>query len=281
MMVDTIVGAVHAELLKFRRRPAHWVVIAIHLSAVVLFGYVLNYAIVTAGQPPPGSEPEAVLATLLPASLPVTALNQIVGFGLPIVLILAVLMVASEYAWGTWKTMAVQRPTRSTLLTGKILTLAVTLAILVVATFLVAWAASLVVAGTEGASLAGPPPAELLGGILMGWAILAPYALLGVLLAVTLRSTGLALGLGLTYVMVVENLLLTVPLGEGLADAVVRLGLGPNALALSQVFGEPASGMQMTVTGAHEAPQAVLVLAIYLLAFFAISLTVFRRRSVA
>lgn len=157
-------GTVSAELLKLRRRPAWWILIAVLLAAVVLFGYLLSYVFTVGGTDAPGVDVDEVLRGLLPANVLPMSLSLLGGFGGPIALILAALFVGSEYSWGTTKTIATQRPGRLELAAGKLVALAVALAVFVVATLLLATASSLVVASLENESTALPSAGEMLRG---------------------------------------------------------------------------------------------------------------------
>ena len=134
-------------------------------------------------------------------------------FGGAIVMILGALAVGSGYGWGTWKTVFTQGPSRAAAFGGTLVALLVLVAGLVLATVGV----DLAMAASSPRSRRGRPPcrtsatlATSLGG---GVLILGMWAAAGVLLGVLARGPALAVGLGLVWALVVENLL------RGVADA--------------------------------------------------------------
>jgi ABC-2 type transport system permease protein len=102
---------------------------------------------------------------------------------------------------------------------------------------------------------------------------------LGVLLAVALRGVALPIGLGLVWLMAVQNLLTSIaaPLLDWVAEA--QKGLpGPNAGSLAASLGSSADApgvAELVGTG-----QAAAVLAAYVIAFFGIGALLLRRRDV-
>src|SRR5439155_20083656 len=130
----------------------------------------------------------------------------------------------------------------------------------VLALFAFTAAASTVVATVENQPMNWPGVTDLLLGIGGGWLVATMWGTLGVLLAVWLRSVALPIGLGLVWLLAVQNLLASIaaPLLDWVAQLQKALP-GPNAGALAAAFGASAPG----VDGIVGSGQATAVLAAY------------------
>jgi hypothetical protein len=105
------------------------------------------------------------------------------------------------------------------------------------------------------------------------------WAMLGAVLAVALRSVALPVGLGLVWMLAVQNLLAAIaaPLLDWVAQ--VQKGLpGPNAGSLAATLGAP--GDTPGVASAVGGGQAALVVAAYLVAFAALGGLLLQRRDI-
>ncbi|SIR12185.1 ABC transporter permease [Micromonospora avicenniae] len=271
-------GSFQAELVKLVRRPAAWLLLAITLVLAVLFTYVFPYAGYAAGTAGPNTG--RGLPALLPDRLVGNALGGLPVFLGAIVLILGVLVVGGEYGWGTWKTVLSQGPYRLAVYAGKLLTLAVAALVVVLAVFGVGALSSALIAAAEAQPVHWPGLGDLLIGIGAGWLIATMWAMLGVMLAVALRAVALPVGLGLVWMLAVQNLLTAIaaPLLDWVAQ--VQKGLpGPNAGSLAAALGASSDtpGVLSTVGGG----QGALVVAAYLVAFAAAGAVLLRRRDIS
>ncbi|MEU8373496.1 ABC transporter permease [Micromonospora sp. NPDC048894] len=266
-----------AELVKLVRRPAGWLLLAVALALSLIFTYLFPYAGVAGDADGPNTD------RALPAMLPDHLVGNSLG-GLPIflgaiLLILGVLTVGGEYGWGTWKTLLTQGPTRLQVYGGKLLTLAVAALAVVLAVFVLGAVAAALIASVEGQPVRWPSTGDLVTGIGAGWLIATMWTMLGAVLAVALRAVALPVGLGLVWMLVVQNLLAAIaaPLVDWVATA--QLGLpGPNAGALVAALGAPGDtpGVAATVGGG----QAALVVTAYLVGFAAVGAVLLRRRDI-
>jgi type IV secretory pathway VirB2 component (pilin) len=104
------------------------------------------------------------------------------------------------------------------------------------------------------------------------------WGALGVLLAIGLRSVALPIGLGLVWLLAVQNLLASIaaPLLDWVAQLQKALP-GPNAGALAAAFGASAPGVGPIVGSG----QATAVLAGYLIAFGVLGGWLLHRRDIA
>jgi ABC-type transport system involved in multi-copper enzyme maturation permease subunit len=276
-----MLASFRAETLKLRKRPGVWVLSVVWLALPVLFGVVIPYIAyrVLAGE---GSgefgNPQELLAGLLPQSLVRAAAGAFPFFGGALALVFGSLLWGGEYGWNTLKTILTQRPARMGVYGGKALALAAYLALLVLATFCLFAVASAVVASLENAAISWPSASELLRGVGVSLLIVAAWASFGWFLAVLFRSSALAIGLGLVWILVVENLI------SGLSAvwrplATVNQGLlGVNANSLAGSMSGPASPEfgAPTLTALH----STVVLLVYLAAFLGLGALVLRTRDV-
>jgi ABC-2 type transport system permease protein len=272
-----VLGDIRAEGRKLVRRPAIWTLLVVELLLGLSFTYLIPYAGYAGGTAGPTAD--RGLAALLPDRLVGNSIGGLPVFLGSLMLILGVLVMGSEYAWGTWKTVLTQDPSRLRVYAAK-LTVACLAALTGVLAFFVAGAAaSAIIASAEGRALDWPGVGDLVQGIGAGWLVAAMWTVLGVLLAVALRSVALPVGLGLVWLLAVQNLLalIAAPLLTWVAD--LQKGLpGPNAGSLVAALGASSStpGVESVVGGG----QAALVLAGYLVVFAVLGGALLRRRDI-
>lgn len=289
-----------AESLKLRKRPAVWILGLIWLGLAVVLGYVAVYAFVANAPPPPVPQDvpegeraqiqqqerqfqEQQLRSLLPENAVSGALSSFANLGAAVALILGTLAVGGEYGWGTLKTIVTQRPNRSQVFGGKLLALLVVLvvfAVLILAASASA-SASYAVAVLQEASVDWPPAGEFVRALGAGVLILSLWAALGAFLATLFRSTALAVGLGLVYLLVLEVLLLSLPIPNESYREAGRFFPGQNSTFLANSFASGGAGGVPGLPGTPEgAGQAALVVAAYTIVFIVLAALIFRRRDV-
>ena len=204
-----MIGSFKAEILKLRKRPATWVLLGVTLALELLFGYLLPYSSwVTSDQnfQTQGLDPQAVLAGTLPGELVPTSLGGFPVFAGALALILGALASGSEYGWGTMQTALTQRPTRLAVYGGKLAALAAATLAIVLAVFAVNAATSAVIATLESRPLDYPSLAALAEGVGSGWLVMGMWCGLGAVLGFAFRGVALPVGLGVVWVLGVENL---------------------------------------------------------------------------
>lgn len=296
-----------AEVLKLRKRPATWV-LALIWVVIIAFSYFSTYAFIANAPPPPAVEqgpngeeipPEvqeqmqaeeeafndAILQSLYPENLVSNVMTGgVTNIGAALLLILGALVVGSEYGWGTFKTALTQRPGRLGVLFGKLLAFATVLVLFVLLGFAAAALCAFLIAQLESASVDWPSLTTLARGVGAGTLIFAVWGMLGLALATLFRGTALAIGLGLAWVLAVENLIsgLAGPDSDNETLETIRKALpGENSFSLANSFGQPlpeefTGGFQPLV----EAGQAAWVLAAYAVGFILISALLMWRRDV-
>jgi ABC-2 type transport system permease protein len=279
-------GSYRAEMLKLVRWPAMWVLSAVLLVLSQVFGYLIPYVGYRAGGGSgfaAGETPAQLLADVLPGRLVPNTLGGFPMFAGAIALIIGALVTASEYGWGTLKTILTQRPRRLVVIVGKLLAIATTVLVLVLAVFALDALWSWAIAMTEGRAADWPSVFELGRGIGAGWLILGMWSLLGALLGVLLRSTSLAVGLGLVWALAIENLVRGFAGLLGFLDSFQQGLPGTNAGSLVASLGAPTldqPGGTPGVTDAVSGPQALVVLIAYLMALALIAGLTIQRQDV-
>ncbi|HSK91873.1 MAG TPA: ABC transporter permease subunit [Euzebyales bacterium] len=276
--------SLRAELLKLRKRPAVWILSLAMLLVVGLFGYVFLYTVVT--QMPPeasaGMDRLLILETVSPANLPGHVLSMVASFGTAFGLILGALAVGSEFNWHTVKTIATQGPRRVALMAGRsgaLLIVALTMALMAFAGGAAGtWAITLL----EPIDATPPAAAEFAGAVGAAVLIIALWCAIGAMLAMVLRGTGWAIGIGLLYALVVEQVLGgLVPLRGRAGELLDQALIGNNVTALVSWLSSEASQAMVGATVEIAPLQAALVLAGYLALAVAVATVVFVRRDIA
>lgn len=276
---------VRAELLKLGRRPAAWVLLAAAVVLNQVFGYLIPYLAYRTGdaQTVGGNvPPEQVLASTLPDQLVVNSTGGFPVFAGALSLVLGALMFGGEYGWGTVKTMLTQRPGRVTVLGGQFLTLAIALLVAVATMFVLSAASAWGIALAESAPVHWPDITALASGAGAGWLVLLMWASLGGVLGVTLRGVALPIGLGVVWLLGIENLISA--MAESVLTALRPLndvlpGVNAGSLVAAVVPAraiDPPPGVVATVTE----PRALITLVGYCLVCAVIATWTYRRRDV-
>jgi len=268
-------GDVRAELTKQARRPADWLLLAIALVLTLTFGYVIPYAGYASGSP----VSDRGLAAMLPQAFAGSALGGLPIFIGALALVFGVLVAGGEYVWGTWKSVLAQGSSRVAVYSAKLVVVAAGALLLVVALFTAAAAASTVVAALADQPMHWPGWFDVARALAGGWLIATMWAALGVVLAVALRSTALPIGLGVVWMLAIQNLLASIaaPLLAWAAE-LQKVLPGPNAGALVAALGtSPDTPGVARIVGSG---QAVTVVAVYLVVFCVAGGLLFRRRDI-
>ncbi|MEV4312530.1 ABC transporter permease [Actinocrispum sp. NPDC049592] len=263
---------IRAELAKQVHRPASWLLLAIAVVQTITFAYIIPYA----GSGGPVSRG---LDAMLPSGFVSSSIAGLPLFIGALALIFGVLVAGSEYGWETWKTVLAQRPSRLSVYGAKLVTVAVGTFVMVLALMAFSAATSAVIAGIEGRPMAWPGVLDILQGFGAGWLVSTMWGALGVLLAILLRGVALPIGLGLVWMLAIQNLLsaIAAPMLDFIAQ--LQKGLpGPNAGSLVAAITGPnqAPGVDALVSGGP----AALVVTAYLIAFAGIGGWLLRRRDI-
>jgi ABC-2 type transport system permease protein len=281
-----MMASVRAELLRLRRWPAVWVLSSIWIVLNLAFGYLFDYlsyrsnSLVGPGEAVPA---QTLLRGLMPDQAPIRLVQGLPMFGGALVLILGALAVGSGYGWGTWKTVFTTGPRRLTALGGTFGALGIILVGLLAISFALDVGASLAIAAAESQPIIWPGALDALQGYGSGVLIGGMWLGAGILLGTLARGPALAVGLGLVWSLVVENLLRGVadllgPL-EGVVDRLPGTAAGSIAGALGALPQSDPAGTP-GVTTILSGPTAVALTAAYVVGFLAISAVLTTRRDV-
>lgn len=279
-------GATRAELIKIDKRPSVWILLGIAIALLVLLEYVLYWFLYS--HPPHGTAlpasvtPAQMKAPFYPSHMVSTA-TQAGTLPGALALILGVLLVGSEYGWGTFKTILTQRPGRLQTLMAKLAALEIALGAAVILFFAVAAVTSIILALIDGQP-AGDLPGSLtiLRAMLASWLVWSWWALFGSALAFIFQQSALAIGLGLAYDFLIEGLLFSFggALGGDFLHNVEKFFPGVNATALLNSFFIRAPDSAAGSTAVVGAGQATIVLLIYSAAAVAVSAILVSRRDI-
>jgi ABC-2 type transport system permease protein len=277
-----MIASMRAELLRLRKWPATWVIIGVWLTLNVMFGYVFDYlnyreAVSGGDQRVAG----ALLSQLSLEGVPSTMVAGLPMFGGSLVVILAALSTGSGFGWNTWRTVFTQGPRRLSALGGTLLALAAVVATVATLTLVTDLAASAIVMNATSQELVWPglgALAEGLGGALL---IVATWTAGGALIGIVAKSPALSVGLGLVWLLVVENLLRGVATLLGPLEQVTNVLPGSAAGSLAGAIGAPteietggAPGVLTVLTGT----QAIALLVVYLVIFVSLASLLMTRR---
>ena len=266
-----------AGMLKLYKRPAVWVLLLVALVLSQVFNYLVPYAGYLSADNERAAE--QILASTMPVNL---ISNSIGGFPLfagALALILGAISVGSEYSFGTLKSILIQRPRRLSFFAGEMLVLAVAVLAIVLSIFALGALTSSAIATSRSESIAWPSLAELVRGVASGWLILMMWCLLGAMLAFLFRGMALPIGLGVVWILGIENLIVNV--AAALLDFANTLqkGLpGVNAGSLVSALGgrSDTPGVNTAVDGT----QATIMLVAYAVVFVLIASVALQRRDV-
>jgi ABC-type transport system involved in multi-copper enzyme maturation permease subunit len=285
-----MIASMRAELTRLGRWPTVWVLCGTWLVLNLSFGYLFNYLSYRsedgggfADRVADGAAAQVLLAQLMPDQTPVVLVQGLPMFGGALLLILGAVTVGSGYGWGAWKTVFTTGPRRSTAFAGTLGTLALLLVGLIAATLVVDLAAAFAVAAAESRPAQWPALADVAQGLGAGLLIGAMWMAAGVLLGTLARSPALAVGLGLVWALVVENLLRGVAGLLGPLEAVTDVLPGTAAGSLAAALGALTQGDPNGtpgVTAAVGGTTAVLLLTAYLVAFLGAATALTTRRDV-
>ncbi|MFE5476717.1 ABC transporter permease [Nocardia sp. NPDC056541] len=235
-MTRDLTASIRAEALRLGRWPAFWIVLGTWILLNLTFAYLFNYLAYTSGESgamSDGLPRDVLLGQLMPAAVPEVFTQGMSMFGGALVLILGALAVGSGYGWGTWKTVFTQGPSRPAAVGGLLSTLLVVVLALVLVAFAVDVGIASVIAVGESQPVTMPSLDDSLIGIVTGTTILGMWMLAGALIGAIARGPALAVGLGLVWVLVVENLLRGVAGIFGPIEAVTNVLPGTAAGSLA------------------------------------------------
>lgn len=282
--MNDVVACTRAEFARLRKWPAFWIVLGTWIALNLVFAYLFNYLAYTSGSSSRmsnGQPREVLLQLMLPAAVPEVFTQGMAMFGGALMLVLGALVVGSGYGWGSWKTVFTQGPSRRAVVGGTVVSLMSVVVGLVGAAFVVDTGVAAMIGAAEHRTPTLPTAAHTLLGLATGVVILGMWTLAGALFAAIARGPALAVGLGLVWVLVVENLLRGVasifsPV-RALTDHLPGTAAGSAAGAMRTVGGTATPG----VLDILSRPASFVVLAVYIAVFACGTVALMVRRDMA
>jgi ABC-type transport system involved in multi-copper enzyme maturation permease subunit len=281
--VRALLDSTGAELLRLRKWPAIWVVIGAWLTLGLMFGYAFSYIGYRTGSGPAAEDRtrEQLLTAVLPPGVPDVLVQGMPMFGAALAMVLGALAAGNGFGWGTWKTALTQGPSRGNVIGGSLVAVSTFVVATVVLTLVMFLATSTGIAAIEGQSLSWPALDDVAVAFGGGLLVLEMWTLLGYAVAVLAKGPALAIGLGLVWVLVVENLLRSVASLLSVIDQLTRLlpGTAGGSLVGAIIGGNPnGTPGVLDVVGAG---RALVTVTTYAVVLVCLVLVVMRRRDVA
>lgn len=205
-----LLAATRGEMLRVRRWPAVWLIVAAWLALNAFFAYIFNYITYTSGDTGFGNAGQSraeLLASLLPGAVPDSLPQGMPLFGGALMMVLGAIVAGSGYGWGTWKTVFTQGPSRSRAVLGSVLAMTSIVVVVVLAALASDLALALGIAGLESQAVVWPGIGATLHAVGVGPLVLEMWALAGFFLGTVARGPAVSVGLGLVWALVIENLL--------------------------------------------------------------------------
>jgi hypothetical protein len=203
-----VIAALRAELVKVRRRR----VLLLTALATVVFA-IGSAAIILLSAEPAGAPPTGrgvTTATLSAAGGGTEVFTTAISFAGTFLFVVFVGAVAVEFSRGTFRTMLLHQPRRLRLLLGKMAGLLVFSAVVLAAAEVLTWVAARLIAPSQGVETSTWTSLGALGhgladyGFVLFW--VSGYALLGMTVAVLVRSVPVALAIGIAWAGPFEHL---------------------------------------------------------------------------
>jgi len=280
------------EFFKLRKRMMTWI-LAILMVGLVILLYSIFWSVsghvTTFGEENQYTGEDLRRALFLQTSVPFS-LQVVASFGTIFAMILAAGAVGSEYSWGTVRLMATAASGRVRLIAAKLLVvcgLVATGALLAVAVGVIY--SSIITVTNGGSDLGFVTPGfirDQAGSYGRTLFVMAPYVMLAFAMAAIGRSTlaGVGAGIGIAFVEPLIGGLMRLAgnpwndIPNYLINANARVVLLQNKVPDVVRFG--ASAQDPTNRQLNGTPEAMLILAIYSVAFVALAFFVYRRRDI-
>ncbi|MEI7057412.1 ABC transporter permease [Nocardioides sp. CCNWLW239] len=280
LSLRALTNSTRAELLRLRRWPAIWVIIGTGQALTLSFGYVFNYVAYKTGDEnfaEDGATSAQLLAELMPSAIPEVIISGLPMFGGALAMVIGALVAGNGFGWGTWKTVFTQGPSRGAAVGGSLAAVTVFVVAMMAATLVLCTGVSVAIAASEGQTITMPALADLASSFGAGFLVLEMWALLGFLVGVLAKGPALAVGLGLVWSLVVENLLRGV---GGLLSGVEAVTAALPGTAGGSLAGAIVGGPNGTpgVLDAVSGERALITVAAYVVIAAIAAMVVMRRR---
>jgi ABC-2 type transport system permease protein len=279
-------GLLRSEIFRLSGRGMPRILLLILVAGIVGLYLLLWVAVQATEQQPNGTTAnvDELRNSLRVVAVRDTGLTMVAQVGSVLVVILAASIIATEFGWGTIRTIVPRSPGRGAFLTAKLITVALFLVLVVVLGWLAALLGSAIVTaiGNLDTGMGNQFLGRTLASIGRTAYTIVPYAALSFALALLARSTAAGVGIGLA-VLFLEGLITSLISGAGgplervpwfLLSANVQAVIAPNAEDI------PGTVTRTTVTDLPNIWQAAAVLAAYTAVFVGVAYWRFRARDI-
>jgi ABC-type transport system involved in multi-copper enzyme maturation permease subunit len=203
-----MIAALRAELVKLRRRRV------LLVTAVTTLAFTIGSTVIVLASAEPTGDPRnrgVTLASLADAGGGTEVFTTAVSFAGTFLFVVFVGAVAVEFSRGTFRTMLLHEPRRVRLLAGKMAGLLFFAALVLAAAEALTWVAARLLAPSQNVATGEWTSVAALGDALTDYASVlfwvTGYALLGMTVAVLVRSVPVALAIGIAWAGPFEHLL--------------------------------------------------------------------------
>jgi len=280
-----LVRSTRAELLRIKTWPAAWILAGAWLGLNAAFAYLFNYISYRNGDSSfsnDGTAAATLLPRLLPEAVPQVLLQGMPLFGGALMMVLGAVLAGSGFGTGTWKTALTQGPSRVATVGGSLAALALWVVGIVAATLLSDFAFATAVAVVEDQAVVWPALRSVAEGLGTGVLVFALWALTGYVLGVVARGPAISVGLGLVWLLVVENLLRGVGSMLSAVDSLTHVLPGTAAGSLvgamvDTTTGDSAPGVLTALSGT----EATVTVTAYLVVLPLVAIAIMRHRDVS
>jgi len=281
--IESVARTTRGELLRMRTWPAVWVTVGAWIALALMFGYLFGYLSYKTGDSSfatEGQTKQALLAELMPASIPDVLVQGTPMFGGALMMVLGAIVAGNGFGWGTWKTLFTQGPSRTSTVVGSLVALTVFVVVTVAATLVLYAGVSSLIAVTESRDVVWPAIGDLSRGVGGATLVLEMWALAGFALGTIARGPALSVGLGLVWALVIENLLRGVGELLGPVEALTKIMPGTAAGSLvNSLLSMPTD--TPGVVDALSGQRALVTVAVYTIALPLIAVVLVRRRDIS
>lgn len=263
-----------SEVFRLRRRAMPKVLLAA-LVMTVLAVMALTWGVAQSGQVDAAQRAD-LLDSLTLRSTPEAAFGFAGIFGALFGIILAASIAATEYGWGTIRALLPRGSSRGAYLVAKLTVLAafaLAVVIVTIATGFLASGVATLLEDLDGGMNDGWV-VDLLFGTGRAWLAMLPYMALAFMVANLTKSSAAGISIATAVLFLEGQILMLVAAAGGALERLPELFLSKNAEALLAVNTDDG---QADLPGAW---QAASVLALYTVAFLAITFWSFKRRDV-
>lgn len=285
-----MLALLRSEVFRLRRRSLPLILLAV-LSIVLVLFYLLTWFVVRnpiEGMDMASQDPTQFKEELRVAAVRDVGLDRVQQFGTTVVVVLAASIVATEFSWGTIRTLLPRSAGRVPFLTAKLIVAALFTVTAVLAGYVASLGTSAGITWIEGldGSLGGDVAFQTTAALFRTVYVMLPYVALAVLVSLWSRSSaaGISVTLAVLFLEPVIIVLLDAAGGgavEHLPDAFLSRNVAAVLEANAMNGATEQRGPFFSAAALPSAWQASAVLAAYIAGFIGLSYWRFLTRDIA